>query len=109
MNSLLISGPKIYADLANISTSISDGILVIEHGKIHDIQHGKIHDVSSSQEKIHDVSSSRGTTAGSSYEFPSNYSLIPGRIDLHTHGVAGVDVMDATPEALRIMTNKLAK
>ncbi len=32
--------------------------------------------------------------------FPSNYHLIPGRIDLHIHGAGGADFMDATPEAL---------
>lgn len=32
---------------------------------------------------------------------------IPGFIDLHIHGVNGADVMDATPEALDIMTSAL--
>ncbi len=84
---MLIQGPKIYTD----SGIISDGMLLIEQGK------------------IHDVSSSCGTTAEYRVTFPNHYSLIPGRIDLHTHGVAGVDVMDATPESLRIMADMLAK
>ncbi|MBP9726498.1 MAG: N-acetylglucosamine-6-phosphate deacetylase [Gammaproteobacteria bacterium] len=90
MHSIIIQGPKIYSD----SGIISDGTLLIENGKIDKIL------------------SSRDSIAASSSElfnFPSNYSLIPGRIDLHTHGVAGVDVMDATPESLHTITHMLAK
>ena len=35
------------------------------------------------------------------------YSLIPGAIDVHIHGVAGADTMDATEEALETMANAL--
>ena len=90
MPSMIIQGPKIYTD----SETISNGALLIKDGK------------------INKISSSRDSIAGFSRElfnFPSNYSLIPGRIDLHTHGVAGVDVMDATPESLHTITHMLAK
>lgn len=84
---MLIQGPKIYTD----SEIISNGLLLIEDGKIRECR------------------GDPRVVARSNFTFPSDYSLIPGRIDLHTHGVAGVDVMDATPEALRIMANRLAK
>ncbi|SMO52336.1 N-acetylglucosamine-6-phosphate deacetylase [Melghirimyces algeriensis] len=35
------------------------------------------------------------------------YHLIPGMIDIHIHGVAGADVMDATPEALETIAAAL--
>ena len=87
MSSILIAGPKIYAE----SEIISDGVLLIEDGIIRECR------------------GNPPVVARPNFTFPSNYFLIPGRIDLHTHGVAGVDIMDATPEALRIMTDMLAK
>ena len=35
--------------------------------------------------------------------------IIPGMIDMHVHGAYGADVMDATPEALQVMAEALAK
>ena len=35
-------------------------------------------------------------------------TLMPGFIDVHIHGAAGVDVMEATPEGLREVSNYLA-
>lgn len=87
MSSILISGPKIFAE----SEIFSDGLVLIENGKIRECR------------------SNAFRNAQADFIFPSRYSLIPGRIDLHTHGVAGVDVMDATPEALRTMATMLAK
>lgn len=43
------------------------------------------------------------------YEFPSDYVLIPGLIDLHIHGTHGHDVMDATPDALHAISHALAR
>src|SRR5206468_653309 len=34
------------------------------------------------------------------YQFPNNYYLIPGLIDLHIHGANGHDVMDGKTESL---------
>ncbi|MFD2444858.1 N-acetylglucosamine-6-phosphate deacetylase [Bacillus sp. CGMCC 1.16607] len=36
-------------------------------------------------------------------------ALIPGMIDIHIHGVDGVDTMDATPEALHTMAKALPR
>ncbi|MFT4416163.1 N-acetylglucosamine-6-phosphate deacetylase [Fredinandcohnia humi] len=41
--------------------------------------------------------------------FDNSYSLIPGMIDLHIHGAAGSDVMDAEPEALQTMAKALPR
>ncbi|GKV68534.1 hypothetical protein NCCP2716_10320 [Sporosarcina sp. NCCP-2716] len=35
--------------------------------------------------------------------------VLPGFIDMHIHGAAGADVMDATPEAIRTMADVLPK
>src|SRR5690349_15311229 len=43
------------------------------------------------------------------HDFPANYHLIPGLIDLHVHGINGHDVMDATPDALTSISQALAK
>jgi N-acetylglucosamine-6-phosphate deacetylase len=40
--------------------------------------------------------------------FPASYHLVPGFIDLHTHGANGHDVMDATPDALAGICQALA-
>jgi N-acetylglucosamine-6-phosphate deacetylase len=37
------------------------------------------------------------------------YTLIPGLIDIHTHGGDGADVMDATPEAIATIARFLAR
>lgn len=87
MASLLIQGPKIYTEHV-----IEEGILSIEEGRINEII--STNDAASYQEII---------------KFPTSYSLIPGRIDLHIHGVANVDVMDATPQALSTMSKMLAQ
>jgi len=42
-------------------------------------------------------------------EFPHNWHLIPGMIDLHMHGAMNVDVMDAKPDALATISKTLAK
>ncbi|OQP05987.1 N-acetylglucosamine-6-phosphate deacetylase [Geobacillus sp. 46C-IIa] len=40
-------------------------------------------------------------------ELSPRFSVIPGLIDVHIHGAAGADVMDATPSALQAMANAL--
>ncbi|MHB1946820.1 MAG: N-acetylglucosamine-6-phosphate deacetylase [Gammaproteobacteria bacterium] len=42
-------------------------------------------------------------------EFPESYHLVPGFIDLHTHGANGSDVMDATQDALINICKTLAR
>lgn len=41
------------------------------------------------------------------HDFPSNYYLIPGLIDLHVHGARGADVMDNSTEALDTISRAL--
>ncbi len=41
------------------------------------------------------------------YEFPRNYHLLPGFIDMHIHGANNADVMDGTIEALQTIANTL--
>lgn len=43
------------------------------------------------------------------HEFPTDYYLIPGLIDLHVHGANNHDVMDGTPASLQAISNALAK
>lgn len=40
-------------------------------------------------------------------DFGERY-IAPGFIDIHTHGIAGADTMDATPDSLRIMARRFA-
>ncbi|TCS83268.1 N-acetylglucosamine-6-phosphate deacetylase [Tepidibacillus fermentans] len=42
-------------------------------------------------------------------QFPNEYKLIPGMIDLHIHGAAGADTMDATIEAIETIASALPK
>ncbi|ARK32403.1 N-acetylglucosamine-6-phosphate deacetylase [Halalkalibacter krulwichiae] len=71
----------------------------IENGYIK-VKNGKIIDVCSMSnyqfEKSSDVIDLQGKT------------VIPGMIDLHIHGAAGADVMDANPDALEAMTIALS-
>lgn len=41
--------------------------------------------------------------------YPTDHHIIPGMIDMHIHGSLGVDVMDATPEALQIIADSLVQ
>ena len=40
---------------------------------------------------------------------PKDQTVVPGFIDLHIHGAAGADTMDATPEALKTIAAALAR
>lgn len=42
------------------------------------------------------------------YEYPEDYYLVPGFIDIHVHGANGKDVMDGTQEALYEISKALA-
>lgn len=42
-----------------------------------------------------------------SYEFGLDYKMIPGFMDIHIHGAANADTMDATVEALETIANVL--
>ncbi|HZH62573.1 MAG TPA: amidohydrolase family protein, partial [Metabacillus sp.] len=87
--------------------------LIIKHGTIYaedqilkagsiQIDHGKITKLNESNEHLH-------STDDNIITLPENYSIIPGMIDLHIHGVNGADTMDATREALDIISSTLPK
>src|SRR5688572_27220294 len=42
------------------------------------------------------------------FDFPENYYLVPGFIDMHVHGANGKDVMDADLSALATISKALA-
>jgi len=87
-NSLVIRGLTVYAEHGTL-----DGAgMIVERGVIReilpDIRKKDLPDI----ETIH---------------FPDTYNLIPGMIDMHIHGAAGADVMDASSEALQTISNSL--
>lgn len=47
--------------------------------------------------------------SGKVFTYPKEYSIVPGFIDIHIHGAAGSDAMDATTEALNNMAVNLVK
>lgn len=59
-------------------------------------------------EKIQDISPLADCPPGlETVEIPQDQTIVPGFIDVHIHGIAGADVMDATPEALTTMAKAL--
>ncbi|TMU82258.1 N-acetylglucosamine-6-phosphate deacetylase [Bacillus sp. BHET2] len=63
-------------------------------------------------ERITEIGDRTGLTYEEDYKvisLPHGYSVIPGMIDIHIHGVNGADTMDATKEALDTMTAALPK
>lgn len=73
---------------------IDDGYLKVEAGKIAEI--GRVEE----------------STIIDSYDIitiPRDYTVIPGLIDVHIHGVDGADVMDGTKEALEQMASALPR
>lgn len=42
-------------------------------------------------------------------KLPDGFTMIPGMIDIHIHGANGADTVDATKEALNVMTSTLPK
>lgn len=43
------------------------------------------------------------------YEFPESFCLCPGMIDIHLHGLSGVDVMDGTNDSFLKIKSELVK
>ncbi|PFA70472.1 N-acetylglucosamine-6-phosphate deacetylase [Bacillus sp. AFS015802] len=85
---LLIQGGNIYAE----DTVYDKGYIKIENGTITEI--GDCSQLIDSEEyKI--------------ISLPHGYSVVPGMIDIHIHGVNGADTMDANKEALDTMTGTL--
>ncbi|MBE3595148.1 MAG: N-acetylglucosamine-6-phosphate deacetylase [Candidatus Carbobacillus altaicus] len=96
MSHYLFLGPR----LVRAGEEIPEGYLLLEDGEIRAfgpldaLRTERL--VSDSARKVVDLRGSRLT-------------VIPGMIDMHIHGAYGADVMDATPEALRVIAEGLAK
>jgi N-acetylglucosamine-6-phosphate deacetylase len=89
MNLLLLVYGK-----AVVENEIKSSIYIyIENGKIQDI--GSLSEIPSVYKE------------GPTYEISENEILTPGFIDVHIHGVAGADTMDATTDALTTMAQAL--
>jgi N-acetylglucosamine-6-phosphate deacetylase len=77
-----------------LEKEIAEAIYIyIENGKIHDI--GPINQVPSRFQEVTKI------------EIPKENTVVPGFIDVHIHGAAGADTMDATPEALTTIAKAL--
>lgn len=84
---MIIQGPQVYThDEVLQNTSV-----VIKDQKIAALATGSI---ASAEKKI---------------VFPSTYHLLPGFIDMHVHGLAGCDVMDAELSSLEKISSMLAQ
>ncbi|MDR7238863.1 N-acetylglucosamine-6-phosphate deacetylase [Neobacillus drentensis] len=90
MERFVLKGKNIYTG----NRVIESGFLLIEDGVITSIGT--------------DVEFNRlDLQGGEVIEVDATCSIIPGMIDMHIHGAAGSEVMDATPQALDIMTANL--
>lgn len=87
---LLILGGDIYAE----DDVYENGFIKIENGLI---------------TEIGDLSQLTHSDKYRELNLPHGYSVIPGMIDIHIHGVNGADTMDASEEALDTMTKTLPK
>jgi len=90
VNHILLKGVQIYAD----DQIINDGYIKIKDQNILEI--GSLNELSNI-ESFHVI------------EIPAHFKAVPGFIDVHIHGVAGADTMDATKEALDTMVAALPK
>jgi N-acetylglucosamine-6-phosphate deacetylase len=86
---ILVTNATVYAE----DKIIDKGYVLVENSKILDI--GSIQ----SLPRLHDDMEL--------VELDETYKLIPGFIDLHIHGAAGADTMDATLQALKTMAKIL--
>lgn len=85
--------------LKNVQVYSEDGIIQEGYIKIED-------------EKIAEIGSMEISSSFDNYKemlLPENFTVIPGLIDVHIHGVDGADVMDGTMEALDKMAAVLPK
>ncbi|MDM5227438.1 N-acetylglucosamine-6-phosphate deacetylase [Cytobacillus sp. NJ13] len=90
MNAILLKGMQVYAE----DQKIEEGYILLEDHQIIGI--GPLTNLPAAKE--FEV-----------MEIPSSFKAIPGLIDIHIHGVNGADVMDASEEALEIMSAALPK
>jgi N-acetylglucosamine-6-phosphate deacetylase len=79
---------------AVLETGISESIYIfIENGKIQEL--GPITNIPSRYNELEKI------------EIPAEHTIVPGFIDVHIHGAAGADTMDASTEALTTMAKAL--
>lgn len=81
----VVRGARIYGE----RDVIEQGYLAVEKGRITEMGQGE---KEFSEEEI---------------QLPSKWTIIPGMIDVHIHGAAGADTMDATLDAIRTMAETL--
>ncbi|MEW9671165.1 N-acetylglucosamine-6-phosphate deacetylase [Ammoniphilus sp. 3BR4] len=81
---LVLRGARIYGE----EDVIEQGYLVVDKGRITEIGRGE-------RELPNEV------------QLPTDWTIIPGMIDVHIHGAAGADTMDATPESISTMAEAL--
>nr|WP_263312875.1 N-acetylglucosamine-6-phosphate deacetylase [Mammaliicoccus sp. Marseille-Q6498] len=84
MEEYILSNAKIYTE----EGKIENGFIEVSNGLIQDIQEGTYN----GDKKVIDL---------------HGQHLLPGFIDIHIHGGYGQDAMDATPETLNILSEKL--
>lgn len=87
MATTIITGPKIYSEHG----VLKGASLVIQDERISELK-----------------KSSTSYADACVYTFPAHYHVLPGFIDMHTHGIAGFDVMDGTHEAFQAIALQLA-
>lgn len=90
VNHILLKGVQIYSE----NQIIKDGYIKIKDQNI--IEIGSLSELSN-------------TDSFNVIEIPAHFKAVPGFIDVHIHGVAGADTMDATKEALDTMVAALPK
>jgi len=88
-NHILLKGIRVYSQ----EQIIEDGYIKIKNQKI--IEIGSSSELSTDNYNV--------------IELPAHFNAVPGFIDVHIHGAAGADTMDATKEALDTMVAALPK
>ncbi|WP_144554724.1 N-acetylglucosamine-6-phosphate deacetylase [Bacillus sp. X1(2014)] len=88
-NHILLKGIRVYSQ----EQIIEDGYIKIKNQKI--IEIGSSSELSNDNYNV--------------IELPAHFNAVPGFIDVHIHGAAGADTMDATKEALDTMVAALPK
>ncbi|MEH7306607.1 N-acetylglucosamine-6-phosphate deacetylase [Neobacillus drentensis] len=89
-NHILLKGVRVYSE----EQIIEDGYIKIKNQKI--IEMGSSNELSNKD-------------SFNVIEIPAHFNAVPGFVDVHIHGVAGADTMDATKEALDTMVAALPK
>lgn len=85
---------------------LKNAVIYAETGKI---EQGYVLTEGEKVIEVGPMSSSPASIEAEVVELDSSFSIIPGFIDVHIHGAAGADVMDATSDALHTMAEVLPK